>query len=139
MYKQMNTSIFYPDMYARHGLIIKSACLWLEDVISIQSIVLAMSKDDEARSAGLQLRSGYVGAVLLKVLHQPRQKRVVGDRLGVAHERTLPPGTRHRNIRAAPVSQEADAPGRIGAHHGDHNRLLLPACMPDCMIDQHIA
>ena len=26
---------FYADMYARHDLIMESACLWLEDVISI--------------------------------------------------------------------------------------------------------
>ena len=29
-------TIFYYDMYARHDVIIESACVWLEDVYSIQ-------------------------------------------------------------------------------------------------------
>ena len=29
-------TVSYPDMCARHDLIIESACLWLEDLISIQ-------------------------------------------------------------------------------------------------------
>ena len=29
-------TVFYPDIYARHDLIIESACLWLEDVNIIQ-------------------------------------------------------------------------------------------------------
>ena len=31
-------TIFYYDMYARHDVIIESACVWLEDVNSIQFV-----------------------------------------------------------------------------------------------------
>ena len=30
-------ALFYYDIYARHDVIIESACLWLEDVSSIQN------------------------------------------------------------------------------------------------------
>ena len=42
-------TIFYPDMYARHDLIIESAGMWLEDVIQFKSVPL-LSVADEARA-----------------------------------------------------------------------------------------
>ena len=33
MLRVLMRTIYYPEMYARHDLIIESACLWLEDVI----------------------------------------------------------------------------------------------------------
>ena len=35
-------TIFYYDMYARHDVIIESACVWLEDVNSIQFFAIQL-------------------------------------------------------------------------------------------------
>ena len=34
--------IIHPDMYARHDVIIESACLWLEDVNAIRIMIQAL-------------------------------------------------------------------------------------------------
>ena len=63
-----------------------------------------------------KLGCAQVGAMLLEVLHQPRQEGILGHCVGVTHERAVASRARDRHVHAPLVCQEPHLSAAVRAH-----------------------